>query len=618
MKRRFIAFLLMIVMIVGVIPFTVNAADGVNLIDELPPYAISSNRYYVYTYPSTGSDSIKMGGQSYKNSLQISSSDFNDKDDFASFNLGGNYESLTGIIGPCDSTNSGGKNRATVNFYVDGNVAKTIEVQPTGLPQDFSLNVSGVRDLKIEVKRTSSTESIWVGFAELKLYGDGSTSGNINQNNNEQNNNQALGNRVPLIDVLPPYAISSNRYYVYTYPSTGSDSIKMGGRSYKNSLQISSSDFNDKDDFASFNLGGNYESLTGIIGPCDSTNSGGKNRATVNFYVDGNVAKTIEVQPTGLPQDFSLNVSGVRDLKIEVKRTSSTESIWVGFAELYLSASGSITPTPTPTPVPTPTPTPTQAPTPTPTPAPTPSTGVNPGGFDLEAITVGVKLRWNPLSGGLGYRLYRSENSGAQGISVTDFYITTNQFVDVNVTANTTYYYTIRQVLAEARPFEGVPEKLGPPSSQIKVTTGSNIPGGGGSGSTKKFILMKLNDPMMNADGILEEIDPGRGTTPIIFSSRTLVPIRAIVEKMGGTVIWDDRTKKISLQNAGKNVVMWLENNTIAVNGSTTQIDVAPKSINGRTMVPIRFAAENLGCQVDWINSTQEIVIVYYANGSSL
>lgn len=40
-------------------------------------------------------------------------------------------------------------------------------------------------------------------------------------------------------------------------------------------------------------------------------------------------------------------------------------------------------------------------------------------------------------------------------------------------------------------------------------------------------------------------------------------------------------------------------------------MDVAPVIKNGRTFVPVRFAAENLNCKVDWINSTKEAIIVY-------
>ncbi|HHU85479.1 MAG TPA: copper amine oxidase N-terminal domain-containing protein [Peptococcaceae bacterium] len=54
-----------------------------------------------------------------------------------------------------------------------------------------------------------------------------------------------------------------------------------------------------------------------------------------------------------------------------------------------------------------------------------------------------------------------------------------------------------------------------------------------------------------------------------------------------------------------------LNKNDIKINGAATKMDVAPISQNSRTFVPIRFAAENLNCKVDWINSTKEAVIVY-------
>jgi hypothetical protein len=56
---------------------------------------------------------------------------------------------------------------------------------------------------------------------------------------------------------------------------------------------------------------------------------------------------------------------------------------------------------------------------------------------------------------------------------------------------------------------------------------------------------------------------------------------------------------------------MWLGKTDITINGVNKKMDVAPASKNGRTFVPVRFAAENLNCKVDWINSTKEAVIVY-------
>ncbi len=248
-----------------------------------------------------------------------------------------------------------------------------------------------------------------------------------------------------------------------------------------------------------------------------------------------------------------------------------------------------------------------------PKPTTQPPSGDQINGFVGESISSGVKLWWGSVRGGVGYRVFRSTNQSEEGVSATDFYITSNEFVDVNVDANMTYYYTVRQVIKEARTFEGLKEELGPITTKITVRTGQTILGGNASDSPepKKFVLMTLDDPYMSVNGVREEIDPGRGTTPLILNSRTVVPIRAIVEAMGGTVNWNDYTRKISLNYKNQAVVMTLNGKTITVNGTSKTIDVAPAVINSRTMVPIRFAAENLGCDVDWLNSKRQIVIVY-------
>lgn len=38
-------------------------------------------------------------------------------------------------------------------------------------------------------------------------------------------------------------------------------------------------------------------------------------------------------------------------------------------------------------------------------------------------------------------------------------------------------------------------------------------------------------------------------------------------------------------------------------------LDVPPKIINGRTMVPVRFIAETMGLKVDWDAANRTVVI---------
>ena len=240
---------------------------------------------------------------------------------------------------------------------------------------------------------------------------------------------------------------------------------------------------------------------------------------------------------------------------------------------------------------------------PTPIPAPQPG-AVSGAALEFDS---GVRLEW-PEASGLGYRIFRSTNRSQLGISITDFYVTNRRIVDVNVLPNTDYIYTIKPVLGEANPLQGVEERLGNTIATLEVRTGNRIEN---VGQQKGYIILQLDNPIMNVNGDNQEIDLGRGTAPIIIANRSMVPIRAIVEAMGGRIDWDGNEKKITLNARGNRVEMWLNRDEIRRNGANSRMDVVPISQGGRTFVPVRFASENLGAKADWINSTKEVVIVF-------
>jgi len=110
-------------------------------------------------------------------------------------------------------------------------------------------------------------------------------------------------------------------------------------------------------------------------------------------------------------------------------------------------------------------------------------------------------------------------------------------------------------------------------------------------------------------DGVTCEVDPGRGTAPLLIDNRTLIPIRALVEALGGTVEWDADSQKITLDANGHIVEMWVGEKAIIVDEEGKDMDVAPVVINDRTMVPVRFATENLGFFVGWDEATSAITV---------
>ena len=136
------------------------------------------------------------------------------------------------------------------------------------------------------------------------------------------------------------------------------------------------------------------------------------------------------------------------------------------------------------------------------------------------------------------------------------------------------------------------------------------------SQSKSYIITLKVGDPHIAINGIEKNID-AQGSKPIIKNSRTLVPIRVIIESLGGTVEWDNTQKKVTITLGYNTIELWIGNPIAKVNGVDTPIDstnskVVPEIINGRTYLPLRFISENLGASVDWDSKTQTITIYYF------
>lgn len=276
-----------------------------NLIDILPPYTITGATSVKF-FPTTSMESLTMGGAAVKNSMSISAGAAPQS---AYFNLGGKYKSLTGVIGTLDSANKD----AMVKFIADGVLIESVDVINGELPKNFALNTTGVQELKIEHAGNNGGA---VGLAKLILTTDPAA-------------------RIPestpipasqrLIDALPPYSVTATTA-VKAFPTTSTGSIKLGGIVYKNSLSLR---VGAAPQSASFNLSGNYTTLTGLIGTVDNVSRD----AMVNFFADGSVIKTMEISGGALPQHFSLDVSNVDNLKIEHVGDNGGE---VGLAELNL------------------------------------------------------------------------------------------------------------------------------------------------------------------------------------------------------------------------------------------------------------------------------------------
>lgn len=107
---------------------------------------------------------------------------------------------------------------------------------------------------------------------------------------------------------------------------------------------------------------------------------------------------------------------------------------------------------------------------------------------------------------------------------------------------------------------------------------------------------------------------------PVIIDGRTLVPIRAVMEKMGKTVTWDEATQTTTISDDEISIFLTIGDNImrqVVVDSGTgevfefdVELDVAPQIIGGRTLLPIRAVVEGFGTAVTWDEATSTVMII--------
>lgn len=141
---------------------------------------------------------------------------------------------------------------------------------------------------------------------------------------------------------------------------------------------------------------------------------------------------------------------------------------------------------------------------------------------------------------------------------------------------------------------------------------GTGIPAG--SGSTTIKLTIDQTHYFVNDQARLMD------AAPVIIENRTMLPVRSVVEDLGGEVGWDPDERKATAALGGKTVSVWVGSAMAEANGRMVQIDPDNPSVMpiivppGRTLLPLRFITESLGCSVEWDQSTRTVTILYPGN----
>jgi len=104
-------------------------------------------------------------------------------------------------------------------------------------------------------------------------------------------------------------------------------------------------------------------------------------------------------------------------------------------------------------------------------------------------------------------------------------------------------------------------------------------------------------------DGIKVIVDGKKVTTdvkPEFRQATVFVPLRGVLEEFKAVITFDKKTGTITAKRKKTTVVLVVDSTKAKVNGVATFMPIPAYIKDGRTLVPLRFISQALGCQVKW------------------
>lgn len=132
-------------------------------------------------------------------------------------------------------------------------------------------------------------------------------------------------------------------------------------------------------------------------------------------------------------------------------------------------------------------------------------------------------------------------------------------------------------------------------------------------------IVFQLENPYMVAYGAERMIEEGnQDACPVVIDGSTMIPIRPLMDVTYGETYWggEQDPTSVGVSIGCKNIRFTLNDPVALVDNVPTTMPVPAQVVNGKTMIPLRFVAEQFGMKVEWVQEDQVIRIGYSYNWS--
>ncbi|TYP56848.1 copper amine oxidase N-terminal domain-containing protein [Thermosediminibacter litoriperuensis] len=120
------------------------------------------------------------------------------------------------------------------------------------------------------------------------------------------------------------------------------------------------------------------------------------------------------------------------------------------------------------------------------------------------------------------------------------------------------------------------------------------------NGMTNKYIYFCDGvDLYLNSDrmDVRYELKETKKKLPIkVFSDggNSMIPLRGVLEELGAVIDYNSKTKEITINDKGHTVVLKQGSNIAKVDGVVKKMPKPVYTVNGYTVIPLRFVSENL------------------------
>jgi tetratricopeptide (TPR) repeat protein len=128
--------------------------------------------------------------------------------------------------------------------------------------------------------------------------------------------------------------------------------------------------------------------------------------------------------------------------------------------------------------------------------------------------------------------------------------------------------------------------------------------------STANTIVLRIGSPNMTVNGAETAIDAS-GSAPVISDGVSMIPLRGVLETMGGSVTYDDVVGSVKAEFGGHTALIAAENDMAYIEGEAARLPAAPMTRGGSLYVPARLFADAFGAELAWDGAARSVTLTY-------